>query len=61
MITVSFQGKPFDITAIEVCTPTSTAAEPEAGWSYEDLQDLRELTHTHTKISFPSQGTGMQK
>ena len=61
MITVSFQGKPFNIRVMQVCTPTSTAAEPEAEWFYEDLQDLRELTHTHTKISFPSQGTGMQK
>ena len=42
MITVSFQGKPFDITVIQVCTPTTNAKEVEQ--FYEDLQDLLELT-----------------
>ena len=42
MISVRFQGKPFNITVIKVCAPTSNAEEAE--WFYEDLQDLLELT-----------------
>ena len=41
---ISFQGKPFNITAIQVYAPTSKAEEAEVEWSYEDLQDLLELT-----------------
>ena len=44
MISVSFQGKPFNITVIQVYAPTSNAEEAEAEWFYEDLQDLLELT-----------------
>ena len=44
MISVHFQGKPFIITVIQVCAPTSNAEEAEAELSYEDLQDLLELT-----------------
>ena len=44
MISVRFQGKPFNITVIQVCTPTSNAEEAEVEWFYEDLQDLLELT-----------------
>ena len=44
MISVSFQGKPFNITVIQVCAPTSNAEEAEVEWFYEDLQDLIELT-----------------
>ena len=44
MISVSFQGKPFNITVIRVYTPTSNAEEAEVEWFYEDLQDLLELT-----------------
>ena len=44
MISVNFQGKPFDITVIQVCAPTSNAEEAEVEWFYEDLQDLLELT-----------------
>ena len=44
MISVYFQGKPFNITVIQVYAPTSNAEEAEAGWYYEDLQDLLELT-----------------
>ena len=44
MISVHFQGKPFNITAIQVCAPTSNAKEAEVEWFYEDLQDLLELT-----------------
>ena len=42
MISVRFQGKPFNITVIQVCAPTSNAEEAE--WFYEDLQNLLELT-----------------
>ena len=44
MISVHFQGKPFNITVIQVCSPTSNAEEAEVEWFYEDLQDLLELT-----------------
>ena len=44
MISVRFQGKPFNITAIQVYTPTSNAEEAEVEPFYEDLQDLLELT-----------------
>ena len=40
---VRFQGKPFNITVIQVCTPTSNAEEAEVERFYEDLQDLLEL------------------
>ena len=43
-ISVHFQGKPFNITAIQVYAPTSNAEEAEVEWFYEDLQDLSELT-----------------
>ena len=42
MISVRFQGKPFNITVIQVYVPTSSAEEAEQ--FYEDLQDLLELT-----------------
>ena len=44
MISVRFQGKPFNITVIKVYAPTSNAEEAEVEWFYEDLQDLLELT-----------------
>ena len=44
MISVHFQGKPFNITIIQVYAPTSNAKEAEVEWFYEDLQDLLELT-----------------
>ena len=44
MISVHFQGKPFNITVIQVYAPTSKAEEAEVEWFYEDLQDLLELT-----------------
>ena len=44
MISVRFQGKPFNITVIQVYAPTSNAEEHEAERFYEDLQDLLELT-----------------
>ena len=45
MISVHFQGKPFSITVIQVCAPTSNAEEAEVEQFYEDLRDLLELTH----------------
>ena len=44
MISVHFQGKPFNITVIQVYAPNSNAEEAEVEWFYEDLQDLLELT-----------------
>ena len=44
MISVPFQGKPFNITVIQAYAPTSNAEEAELEWLYEDLQDLLELT-----------------
>ena len=44
MISVHFQGKPFNITVIQAYAPTSNAEEAEVEWFYEDLQDLLELT-----------------
>ena len=41
MISVHFQGKPFNITVIQVCAPTINAEEAEVEWFYEDLQDLK--------------------
>ena len=57
MISVHFQGKPFNITVIQVYAPTSNAEEAER--FYEDIQDLLELTPP--KDVLLSQGTGMQK
>ena len=44
MIPVHFQGKPFNITVVQVYAPTSNAEEAEVELFYEDLQDLLELT-----------------
>ena len=44
MISVHFQGKPFNITVIQVYAPTSNVEEAEVERFYEDLQDLLELT-----------------
>ena len=44
MISVRFQGKPFNITVIQVYVPTSNAEEAEVEWFSEGLQDLLELT-----------------
>ena len=45
MISVHLQGKPFNITVVQVYAPTSNAEETEVELFYEDLQDLLELTH----------------
>ena len=57
MISVHFQGKPFNITVIQVYAPTSNAEEAER--FYEDLQDLLELTPTKDVLFII--GNGMQK
>ena len=58
MISIHFQGKLFNITAIQVYAPISNAKEAEIERFHDDIQDLLELT---PKImSFSSQGTGMQ-
>ena len=44
MISVHFQGKPFNITVIQAYAPTSNIEEAEVEWFYKDLQDLLELT-----------------
>ena len=59
MISACLEGRPFNITVIQVYTPTTTAKEDEVEWFYKDLQDLLELTAKW--ISFWSWETGMQK
>ena len=44
MISVHFQGKPFNITVIQAYAPISNAEEPDVKQFYEDLQDLLKLT-----------------
>ena len=44
MISVRFQGKPFNITVVQVYVPNRNAEEAEVKWFYEDLQDCLELT-----------------
>ena len=44
MISVHFQGKPFNITVIQAYAPISKAKEAEVEWFHEDLQDLLDLT-----------------
>ena len=44
MISVRFQGKPFNITVIQVYAPTSNTEEAEVEQFYKDLQELLELT-----------------
>lgn len=58
MISVHFQGKPFNITVIQVYAPVSNAEEADVEWFYEDIQDLLELTPK--KMSCSLQETGMQ-
>ena len=60
MISVRFQGKPFNITVIQAYAPTSNTEEAEVEQFYQDLQDLLELT-PERDVSFSSEGTGMQK
>ena len=59
MICVRFQGKPFNITLIQVYAPTSNAEEAEVEWFYEDLQDFLKQTLQNDVLFII--GTGMQK
>ena len=59
MISVRFQGKPFNITVIQVYAPISNTEETEVERFYEDLQDLLELTPKKYVLFII--GTGMQK
>ena len=52
MVFVHFQGKPFNVTILQVYAPTSVAEEDEIEQFYDDLQDLLELTPK--KMSFSS-------
>ena len=58
MISIHFQGKPFNITVIQVYALTTNAKEAEVEQFCEDLQDFLELT---PKMSFSLLMTGMQK
>ena len=59
MISVHFQGKPFNTTVIHIYAPTSNAEEAEVEQFYEDLQDLLVLTPKKDVLFII--GTGMQK
>ena len=59
MISVHFQGKPFNITVIQVYAPTSNAEEADLEQFYEDLPDLLELKPPKDVLFI--MGTGMQK
>ena len=59
MISVCFQGKPFNITVIQVCAPTSNTEEAEVEQFYEDLRDLLELTPKKDVLFIIAEG--MQK
>ena len=52
MISVHFQGKPFNIIVIQVCAPTTNAKADEVEWFYEDLQDLLQLRPSTNKGPF---------
>ena len=57
MISFHFQGKPFNITVIQVYAPTTNAEETEVEWFYDALQDLLELTPKKDVLFI----SGMQK
>ena len=59
MISVHFQGKSFNITVVQVYTPTTDAEEADVDQFYEDLKDLLELTPK--KMFYSSLGILMQK
>ena len=59
MISVRFQGKPFNITVIQVYAPTSNAEEAEVERFYENIQDVLELTPQKDVLFIT--GTGMQR
>ena len=57
MISVHFQGKPFNITVIQVYAPTTNAEEAETEWFYGYIEDLLELT---TKTKCPLHHRGLE-
>ena len=63
LISVHFQGKPFNITVIQLYALTSNAEEAEAEWFYEDIQHLLELTRKkrcpfhHRELEFKSRNS----
>ena len=57
MISVRFQGKPFNIMVIQAYAPTSNAEKAEVEWFNEDLQDLLELT---SKKRYPFHYRGLE-
>ena len=59
MVSVHVQGKPFKITVIQVCAPTTNAEEAEVDQFYEDLENLE--YQKKKKKSYSAQGTGIQK
>ena len=59
IILVRFQGKPFNITVIQVYAPTTNAKEVEVERFYEDLQNLPDITPKKDVLFII--GTGMQK
>ena len=56
MISVHFQGNPFNITVIQVYASSNNAEEAEVEWFYEDLRDLLELTPPQKKCPFHYRG-----
>ena len=58
MILVYFQGKPFNITVIQVYAPSSNAEEAETEWLYKDLQDLLEEMLQKPVLQKPSMTLG---
>ena len=60
MFSVCFQGKPFDITVIQVYPPTTDAEETEIDQLYEDIEELWQLTTT-TKMLYSCLEIGIQK
>ena len=56
MISIHFQGKPFNLMVIQAYVPTSNAEEAEVEWFYEDLKDLVELTPSQKICPFPYRG-----
>ena len=56
---ISFQGKPFSITVIQIYAPTNNAEEVEVEYLYKDVQDLLEQTSKKDVLFII--GTGMQK
>ena len=57
-ISVHFQGKPFNVTVIQVCAPTTNAKETEVEWFYDDLKDLLEPT---SKNRWPFHHRGQER